>query len=158
MICMQRLRNLLINTSLLVLVSLFLSLFFQLSCSAAEKTYIVTEEQLTMLESNLTELKKQNQTLIEQLTQSKSQLDVSKTELEKLKTQSSKLQEQVQSLTISLEDARASLKKYESTQQNKDYAVGLGISNNSIAFNADYQNLWMFLDSETISIGYKLNF
>lgn len=145
-----------INTSVLVLL---LWLFcVPLSCSAAEKTYWMTEEQLIALENNLTELKKQNQILAEQLTQSRTQLEASKTELVKLKTQSSKLQKQVQSLTISLEDARASLKKYESTQLNKDYAVGLGISNNSLAFNADYQNLWMFLDSETISIGYKLNF
>lgn len=145
-----------INTSLLVLL---LWLFcVPLSCSAAEKTYWMTEEQLIELETNLNELKKQNQILREQLTQSKAQLENSKKELVELKIQSTTLKKQVQSLTTSLESAKASLNKYEDSQQNKNYAVGLGISNNSLAFNANYQNLWMFLDSETISIGYKLNF
>ena len=145
-----------INTSLLVLL---LWLFcVPLSCSAAEKTYWMTEDQLIELETNLNELKKQNQILREQLTQSKAQLENSKKELVELKIQSTTLKKQVQSLTTSLESAKASLNKYEDSQQNKNYAVGLGISNNSLAFNANYQNLWMFLDSETISIGYKLNF
>lgn len=145
-----------INTSLLVLL---LWLFcVPLSCSAAEKTYWMTEEQLIELETNLNELKKQNQILQEQLTQSKAQLENSKKELVELKIQSTTLKKQVQSLTTSLESAKASLNKYEDSQQNKNYAVGLGISNNSFAVNVDYKKTWMFLDGETVAIGYKVNF
>ncbi len=145
-----------INTSLLVLL---LWLFcVPLSCSAAEKTYWMTEEQLIELETNLNELKKQNQILQEQLTQSKAQLENSKKELVELKIQSTTLKKQVQSLTTSLESAKASLNKYEDSQQNKNYAVGLGISNNSLAMNADINNIWLFADSNIISIGYKIKF
>lgn len=145
-----------INTSVLVLL---LWLFcVPLSCSAAEKTYWMTEEQLIALENNLTELKKQNQILAEQLTQSRTQLEASKTELVKLKTQSTELQEQVQELTISLENAKLSLNKYETNQQNKKYSIGLGLSNHSLAINADINNIWLFADNDTVSVGYKIKF
>lgn len=55
-------------------------------------------------------------------------------------------------------NAQTLLTQYEANQQTKKYGVGVGVSNNSLAINADYKKLWMFLDSKTVAIGYKLDF
>lgn len=136
-------------------------LFFSLPCShgqCSEATYLVTETQLTQLENNLTELKQQNQTLKEQLAQSKAQLGNSKKELTELKTQSTLLKKQVQDLTQSLESAKASLNKLETSQQNKNYAIGLGIGNDGLAITGDINKVWIFADTDTVVIGYKIKF
>ena len=134
-----------------LLAVLFLSVCSSAHCLAAEKTYLITENQLVQLEMNLSELKQQNSRLQEQLKQSKVQVQT-------LQEQSKQLQTQVQDLTQSLSDAKALLKQYETSRQDKTYAVGLGVSNNSIALNADYKKMWLYFDTETAAIGYKFEF
>ena len=130
---------------------LFLFACSSAHCLAAEKTYLITESQLTQLEANLSELKQQNSKLQEQLKQSKVQVQT-------LQEQSRQLQTQVQDLNSSLSDAKALLKQYETNLQDKKYAVGLGMSNNSIALTADYKKMWLYFDKETAAIGYKFEF
>ena len=149
MICMRTSRTLLKSISISLL---FLSCYLLLPCVcfAQEKTYTITQSQLTILETNLTKLKQQNKILQEQLKNSKTQVQT-------LQTQSKMLQTQVQSLTQSLTNAQALLNKYE-TQQDKDYSIGLGISNNSLALNADIKKVWCYVDNDTVAIGYKIDF
>ena len=151
MICMQKSKNLLLNIGILLSVSLFSLLFLPLSCSASEKTYLITETQLTALETNLNNLQTRNKELQKQLTKSKIQV-------QNLQTQSEQLKKQVQDLNSSLTNVKTLLSKYETSRQNKDYSIGLGISNNSIALNADYKKLWLFADTDTVAIGYKWEF
>ena len=142
----------------LLLAVLLLCVFLSGTCLAEEKTYLVTESQLTTLEQNLTTLKTQNQTLQTQLQISQIQVQTLQKQSEILQTQSTQLQEQVVNLTQSLANAQELLNKYESNQQNKNYAIGLGVSNNSIALNADYKKVWLFVDTDTVAIGYKYKF
>lgn len=134
-----------------LLAVLFLFVCSSAHCLAAEKTYLITESQLTQLEMNLSELKQQNSKLQEQLKQSKVQVQT-------LQEQSKQLQTQMQDLNNSLTSAKALLKKYETSRQDKKYAVGLGVSNNNIALNADYKKMWLYFDKETAAIGYKFEF
>ena len=115
------------------------------SCSATEKTYLVTETQLTQLEMNLATLKTQNQTLQKQS--------------EILQTQSTMLQTQVNDLTSSLTNANQLLTKYESNQQeNKTYTIGLGGGSNGLGLYASQNKTWVYLDKDTVTIGWQINF
>lgn len=113
------------------------------SCSATEKTYLVTETQLTQLETNLATLKTQNQTLQKQS--------------EILQTQSTMLQTQVNNLTQSLERAKTLLNKYES-KENKSYTIGVGGGSNGLGLYASKDKTWMYLDKDTVTIGWQINF
>lgn len=148
---MSDLRRFLSSIGILLLALSFSWLYAPLLCSASEKTYLITESQLTALETNLTTLQTQNKELQEQLKKSEIQVQT-------LQTQSEQLKKQVQDLTQSLNSAKALLSKYETSQQNKNYAIGLGVSNNSIALNADYKKVWLFVDTDTVAIGYKYKF
>lgn len=155
-----KLKNLLTGTGILLSVPLLLSLSPPTaSCQAqeAEKTYLITETQLTQLEENLQKLKEQNNTLQMELTQSKVQLA-------DLQIQSKTLQMQVANLKHSLTNAQTLLTQYENSQQNdnnnddNDYAVGLGVGGNGIALTADVKNIWFVLDRDNGIIGYKVRF
>lgn len=148
---MSDLRRFLSSIGILLLALSFSWLYAPPLCSASEKTYLITESQLTALETNLTTLQTQNKELQEQLKKSEIQVQT-------LQTQSEQLKKQVQDLTQSLNNAKALLSKYETSQQNKNYAIGLGVSNNSIALNADYKKVWLFVDTDTVAIGYKYKF
>lgn len=113
------------------------------SCSATEKTYLVTETQLTQLETNLATLKTQNQILQKQS--------------EILQTQSTMLQTQVNNLTQSLESAKTLLNKYES-KENKSYTIGVGGGSNGLGLYASKDKTWMYLDKDTATIGWQINF
>ena len=147
-----------IKKYVLLFLALLLLLFLSAHTFAAEKTYTITESQLTKLETNLTELKKQNEILQAQLTESKNQLTKSKQELTTLKSESTKLQTQVNTLTQSLTNAKALLNKYEANNSNDKFSVGLGLSNNGVALNADPDAVWIFFDTDTAAIGYKVKF
>lgn len=67
------------------------------------------------------------------------------------------LQEQVNDLTKSLENVKTLLSKYETNQQN-DYAIGIGLGNNGVAINADVKKTWLYLDKDTVAIGIKYKF
>lgn len=152
-----KLKNLLVNTSFLLSSSLLALSFMPLSCSASERTYLVTETQLTQLEENLNKLREQNNTLQMQLTQSKVQLA-------DLQIQSKTLQMQVASLKQSLTNAQELLTQYETSQQTKerdeakDYAIGLGIGGDGIALTADVKSVWFVVDKDNGIIGYKVRF
>lgn len=134
------------------------------SCSATEKTYLVTETQLTQLETNLATLKTQNQTLQAQLQISQTQVQISQTQVqtlqkqsEILQTQSTMLQTQVNNLTQSLERAKTLLNKYES-KENKSYTIGVGGGSNGLGLYASKDKTWMYLDKDTATIGWQINF
>ena len=93
---------------------------------AAERTYQVTETELTRLEQNLMELSeissKQSATLIQQ----QIQLQESERKLSQAEKESGQLQSQIYSLRkemieqeSSLENARASLEQFEKEEQTK---------------------------------------
>lgn len=145
MICMKKSKNLLSNIGILLSVSLFSLLFLPLSCYASEKTYLLTESQLTTLEQNLATLKTQNQTLQKQS--------------EILQAQSTQLQEQVSTLTQSLMSAQELLNKYESNQQeNKTYTIGVGGGSNGLGVYASKDETWLYLDKDTVTIGWQYKF
>lgn len=150
-------KELLLNTGFLLLSSLFALSFMPSLCSASERTYLVTETQLTQLEENLNKLKAQNNTLQMQLTQSKVQLA-------DLQIQSKTLQMQVKSLKQSLTNAQELLTQYENSQQTKerdeakDYAIGLGVGGDGIALTADVKSVWFVVDKDNGIIGYKVRF
>lgn len=151
-----KLKNLLAGTGILLSVPLLLSLSPPTaSCQTVqetEKTYLITETQLTQLEGNLQKLKEQNNTLQMELTQSKVQLA-------DLQIQSKTLQTQVANLKQSLTNAQTLLTQYENSQQNdNDYAVGLGVGGNGIALTADVKNIWFVVDKDNGIIGYKVRF
>lgn len=140
------------STGIWLLALFFLLFCFSSACFAQEQTYVITQTQLTALEANLSRLKEQNSLLQEQLTQSKIQV-------QSLQTQSTELQEQVNLLKQFLTNAQTLLTQYEtSLQEDKDYAAGLGIGTDGIAFTADIKNIWFVVDSETGIIGYKVRF
>lgn len=129
------------------------------SCSATEKTYLVTETQLTQLEMNLATLKTQNQTLQTQLQTSQTQVQTLQKQSEILQNQSTQLQEQVVNLTQSLTNAQELLTKYESNQQeNKTYTIGVGGGSNGLGLYASKDKTWMYLDKDTATIGWQINF
>ena len=129
------------------------------SCSATEKTYLVTETQLTQLEMNLATLKTQNQTLQAQLQISQTQGQTLQKQSEILQTQSTMLQTQVNDLTSSLTNANQLLTKYESNQQeNKTYTIGLGGGSNGLGLYASQNKTWVYLDKDTVTIGWQINF
>lgn len=156
-----KLKNLSAGTGILLSVPLLLLLSPPTaSCQVqeTEKMYLVTETQLTQLEENLNKLKAQNNTLQMQLTQSKVQLA-------DLQTQSTMLQMQVKSLKQSLTNANQLLTQYETSQQTekcseeeKDYAVGLGVGGNGLAIAGDVKNIWFVVDKDNGIIGYKVRF
>ena len=121
------------NISILLLAVLLSWCCMCAVCGATEKTYTITESQLTQLEMNLTKLKEQNKTLQEQL------------------------QTQVRVLNQSLTNAQKLLTQYENNNNN-DYAIGLGISKNGIAVTADIENKWITIDEKNIMVGYKFKF
>lgn len=127
------------------------------SCSATEKTYLVTETQLTQLETNLATLKTQNQTLQAQLQISQTQVQTLQKQSEILQTQSTMLQTQVNNLTQSLERAKTLLNKYES-KENKSYTIGVGGGSNGLSLYASKDKTWMYLDKDTATIGWQINF
>lgn len=127
------------------------------SCSATEKTYLVTETQLTQLETNLATLKTQNQTLQAQLQISQTQVQTLQKQSEILQTQSTMLQTQVNNLTQSLERAKTLLNKYES-KENKSYTIGVGGGSNGLGLYASKDKTWMYLDKDTATIGWQINF
>lgn len=127
------------------------------SCSATEKTYLVTETQLTQLETNLATLKTQNQTLQAQLQISQTQVQTLQKQSEILQTQSTMLQTQVNNLTQSLERAKTLLNKYES-KENKSYTIGVGGGSNGLGLYASKDKTWMYLDKDTVTIGWQINF
>ena len=129
------------------------------SCSATEKTYLVTETQLTQLEMNLATLKTQNQTLQAQLQISQTQVQTLQKQSEILQTQSTMLQTQVNDLTSSLTNANQLLTKYESNQQeNKTYTIGVGGGSNGLGLYASKDKTWMYLDKDTATIGWQIKF
>lgn len=127
------------------------------SCSATEKTYLVTETQLTQLETNLATLKTQNQTLQAQLQISQTQVQTLQKQSEILQTQSTMLQTQVNNLTQSLERAKTLLNKYES-KENKSYTIGVGGGSNGLGLYTSKDKTWMYLDKDTATIGWQINF
>ena len=148
MMCLVRLKNI----NILLLAVLLLWSCMCAVCGATEKTYTITESQLTQLETNLTELKEQNKTLQEQL-------QISKEQVQNLKTQSEQLQTQVNDLTSSLTNANQLLTQYESNQQeNKTYTIGLGGGSNGLGLYASQNKTWVYLDKDTVTIGWQINF
>lgn len=148
-------KSLLVGTGILLSVPLLLLSSACSYCHAQEKTYLITETQLNQLEQNLTTLKTQNQKL-------QTQLQISQTQVQTLQSQSTQLQEQVQALTQSLINAQTLLTQYETSHQTsnneKNYAVGLGIGNNGLAITTDIKNIWLVLDENGGIIGYKVRF
>ena len=131
MMCLVRLKNI----NILLLAVLLLWSCMCAVCGATEKTYTITESQLTTLETNLTELKNQNKILKEQL------------------------QMQVNDLTSSLTNANQLLTKYENNQQkNKSYTIGVGGGSNGLGLYASKDKTWMYLDKDTATIGWQINF
>lgn len=122
----------------------------------AEKTYTITESQLTQLESNLTELKRQNQILKDELTKANSQLTTSKQDLANLKNQLASSKASIETLTNSLQKANQSLNKLEVNKTN--YGVGFGVGSGGLAVTGDVKNTWVFIDKDSVAIGYKLKF
>lgn len=148
MMCLVRLKNI----NILLLAVLLLWSCMCAVCGATEKTYTITESQLTTLETNLTELKNQNKIL-------KEQLQISKEQVQNLKAQSEQLQMQVNDLTSSLTNANQLLTKYESNQQeNKTYTIGVGGGSNGLGLYASKDKTWMYLDKDTVTIGWQINF
>ena len=148
MMCLVRLKNI----NILLLSVLFLWSCMCAVCGATEKTYTITESQLTTLETNLNELKKQNKIC-------KEQLQISKEQVQNLKAQSEQLQMQVNDLTSSLTNANQLLTKYESNQQeNKTYTIGVGGGSNGLGLYASKDKTWMYLDKDTVTIGWQINF
>lgn len=148
MMCLVRLKNI----NILLLAVLLLWSCMCAVCGATEKTYTITESQLTQLEANLTELKEQNKILQEQL-------QISKEQVQNLKAQSEQLQMQVNDLTSSLTNANQLLTKYESNQQeNKTYTIGVGGGSNGLGLYASKDKTWMYLDKDTATIGWQINF
>lgn len=148
MMCLVRLKNI----NILLLAVLLLWSCMCAVCGATEKTYTITESQLTTLETNLTELKNQNKIL-------KEQLQISKEQVQNLKAQSEQLQMQVNDLTSSLTNANQLLTKYESNQQeNKTYTIGVGGGSNGLGLYASKDKTWMYLDKDTATIGWQINF
>ena len=126
-------------------------------CLGAEKTYQITESQLTQLETNFTKLKEQNKILQEQLQTSREQVQTLQTQAKTLKEQSIQLQTQVQTLNQSLTNAQKLLSKYESNQ-NKTYTIGVGGGSNGLGLYASKDKTWMYLDKETATIGWQIKF
>ena len=148
MMCLVRLKNI----NILLLAVLLLWSCMCAVCGATEKTYTITESQLTTLETNLTELKNQNKIL-------KEQLQISKEQVQNLKAQSEQLQMQVNDLTSSLTNANQLLTKYENNQQkNKSYTIGVGGGPNGLGLYASKDKTWMYLDKDTATIGWQINF
>lgn len=149
MMCLVRLKNI----NILLLAVLLLWSCMCAVCGATEKTYTITESQLTTLETNLTELKNQNKIL-------KEQLQISKEQVQNLKAQSEQLQMQVNDLTSSLTNANQLLTKYESNQQeNKTYTIGVGGGSNGLGLlYTSKDKTWMYLDKDTATIGWQINF
>lgn len=148
MMCLVRLKNI----NILLLAVLLLWSCMCTVCGATEKTYTITESQLTTLETNLTELKNQNKIL-------KEQLQISKEQVQNLKAQSEQLQMQVNDLTSSLTNANQLLTKYENNQQkNKSYTIGVGGGSNGLGLYASKDKTWMYLDKDTATIGWQINF
>lgn len=148
MMCLVRLKNI----NILLLAVLLLWSCMCAVCGATAKTYTITESQLTTLETNLTKLKEQNKILQEQL-------QVSQKQVQNLKTQSEQLQMQVNDLTSSLTNANQLLTKYESNQQeNKTYTIGVGGGSNGLGLYASKDKTWMYLDKDTATIGWQINF
>lgn len=148
MMCLVRLKNI----NILLLAVLLLWSCMCAVCGATEKTYTITESQLTTLETNLTELKNQNKIL-------KEQLQISKEQVQNLKAQSEQLQMQVNDLTSSLTNANQLLTKYESNQQeNKTYTIGVGGGSNGLGLYASKDKTWMYLDKDTVTIGWQIQF
>ena len=85
----------------LLLVALLFCVCSSDSCSATEKTYLVTETQLTQLETNLT--------------------------------------------------------KYES-KENKSYTIGVGGGSDGLGLYASKDKTWMYLDKDTVTIGWQIKF
>ena len=136
----------------LLLAVLLLCVFLSGTCLAEEKTYLVTETQLTQLETNLATLKTQNQTL-------QTQLQISKEQVQNLKDQSEQLQMQVNDLTSSLTNANQLLTKYENNQQkNKSYTIGVGGGSDGLGLYASKDKTWMYLDKDTATIGWQIKF
>lgn len=155
MMCLVRLKNI----NILLLAVLLLWSCMCAVCGATEKTYTITESQLTTLETNLTELKEQNKTLQTQLQTSQTQVQTLQKQSEILQNQSTQLQEQVVNLTQSLTNANQLLTKYESNQQeNKTYTIGLGGGSNGLGLYASQNKTWMYLDKDTVTIGWQINF
>lgn len=155
-------KSLLVGTGILLSVPLLLLSSACSYCHAQEKTYLITETQLNQLEQNLTTLKTQNQKLQTQLQISQTQVQILQKQSETLQAQSTQLQEQVQDLTQSLTNAQTLLTQYETSHQTsnneKNYAVGLGIGNNGLAITTDIKNIWLVLDENGGIIGYKVRF
>jgi len=141
----------------LLLAVLLLCVFLSGTCLAEEKTYLVTESKLMTLEQNLATLKTQNQTLQTQLQISQTQVQTLQKQSEILQTQSTMLQTQVNNLTQSLERAKTLLNKYES-KENKSYTIGVGGGSNGLGLYASKDKTWMYLDKDTATIGWQINF
>lgn len=76
-----------------------------------------------------------------------------------LKAQSEQLQMQVNDLTSSLTNANQLLTKYESNQQeNKTYTIGVGGGSNGLGLYASKDKTWMYLDKDTVTIGWQIQF
>lgn len=152
MMYLKKIKHSYLNISILLLAVLLLWSCMCAVCGATEKTYTITESQLTQLETNLTMLKEQNKTL-------QTQLHISQKQVQNLKTQSEQLQTQVQTLNQSLMNANQLLTRYEKQiNEEKNCAIGLGIGNNGIAIAGDIKNTWIVADEKTVILGYKFKF
>ena len=96
------------------------------SASAEEKTYKITEEELTLLEENLSELATVNEGQREKLTSLQEKLNASETRLEESERNSRMLSVKLDWLskelteqTGSLENANRLLKEYEQEEKRK---------------------------------------
>lgn len=149
---MRKLKILLLAINTFLSLSVFVLFYSSSICLGAEKTYQITESQLTQLETNLTELKEQNKTL-------QTQLQISQIQVKTLKEQSIQLQTQVQDLTNSLTNAQTLLSKYENNhQENKDYAIGVGGGSNGLGVYASKDKTWVYVDKDTATIGWQIKF
>ncbi|MBD9297130.1 hypothetical protein [Megamonas sp.] len=149
---MRKSKILLLTINTFLSLAVFVLFYSPSICLGAEKTYLVTESQLTILEQNLNKLKEQNKILQEQL-------QISTEQVQNLKMQSEQLQTQVQILNQSLTNAQKLLTQYENNhQENKDYAIGVGGGSNGLGLYASKDKTWMYLDKDTATIGWQIKF
>lgn len=158
MICMGKSKILLLIINTLLSLAVFALFYSPSICLGAEKTYQITESQLTQLEMNLTELKKQNKTLQTQLQISQTQVQILQKQSKTLQAQSTQLQEKVISLTQSLMNANQLLNKYESNQQKNSYTIGVGGGSNGLGVYASKDKTWLYLDRDIATIGWQIEF
>ena len=55
--------------------------------------------------------------------------------------------------------AQELLNKYENNQQeNKSYTIGVGGGSNGLGLYTSKDKTWMYLDKDTVTIGWQINF